>query len=340
MKISNYEINLKEVIDTINTKDYEEILIQIPEGLKTHTLKIIEEIEEKTRASCIASADPCYGACDIPQQEYNQIDVDLVVQIGHTTMPCNKPDFPMLFIDADLYFDIDRLYENIEEKLTGKKIGLVTTAQHVKMLDKIKKYLEKKDLQPIIEKGDGRLFYPGQIIGCNFSSATKISEKVDCFLFIGTGDFHPMGLTLSTEKPIVTYNPFTKKARKDELKEIKDRILRQRYGAIASCEYAKIFGILIDVKKGQFRKKTALKTKQRLIDAGRKPYLLSINDFSPSKIEGYSNIDCFVSTACPRIAIDDYRLYKKTVLTPVEVEILVGDKKWEDYSFDEIRNGE
>jgi 2-(3-amino-3-carboxypropyl)histidine synthase len=47
-------------------------------------------------------------------------------------------------------------------------------------------------------------------------------------------------------------------------------------------------------------------------------------------------IDCFVSTACPRIAIDDYMQYKVPIITPIELDILLGYKKWDDYIFDEI----
>ena len=47
-------------------------------------------------------------------------------------------------------------------------------------------------------------------------------------------------------------------------------------------------------------------------------------------------MDAFVSVACPRIAIDDYALHKKPIITPPELEIVLGERKWEDYAFDEI----
>ena len=42
-------------------------------------------------------------------------------------------------------------------------------------------------------------------------------------------------------------------------------------------------------------------------------------------------------TACPRIAIDDSKMYKKPLLTPQELEILFKRRKWEDYEIDEIK---
>jgi diphthamide synthase subunit DPH2 len=52
------------------------------------------------------------------------------------------------------------------------------------------------------------------------------------------------------------------------------------------------------------------------------------------------DVDAFVSVACPRIAIDDFAIYKKPIITPPEAEIVYGQRKWEDYIFDEIAGQE
>ena len=48
-------------------------------------------------------------------------------------------------------------------------------------------------------------------------------------------------------------------------------------------------------------------------------------------------VDAFVSTACPRLAMDDYSRYDKPVLTPIEAEVALGIREWDDYVFDAIR---
>jgi 2-(3-amino-3-carboxypropyl)histidine synthase len=50
-------------------------------------------------------------------------------------------------------------------------------------------------------------------------------------------------------------------------------------------------------------------------------------------------VDAFVSTACPRIAIDDALRYKRPMLTPIELEVALGVRAWEDYAFDSILAG-
>jgi 2-(3-amino-3-carboxypropyl)histidine synthase len=75
----NYDLEIDRIINTVNKEKAKQVLIQLPEGLKIHALKIVNEIESKTKAECIIWLDTCYGACDLPD-----VDVDLLVQFGHS----------------------------------------------------------------------------------------------------------------------------------------------------------------------------------------------------------------------------------------------------------------
>jgi 2-(3-amino-3-carboxypropyl)histidine synthase len=48
------------------------------------------------------------------------------------------------------------------------------------------------------------------------------------------------------------------------------------------------------------------------------------------------DLEGFVVTACPRIAIDDSQMYKKPLITPQELEIVLNKRTWENYQLDEI----
>ena len=61
-----------------------------------------------------------------------------------------------------------------------------------------------------------------------------------------------------------------------------------------------------------------------------------MNEISPQGLMAY-RVDAFVSTACPRLAMDDYSRYDKPVLTPIEAEVALGIREWDDYVFDAIR---
>ena len=76
-----------------------------------------------------------------------------------------------------------------------KKIGLVTTIQHVHELPRVAELLKGMNIGGVIAEGGSRTPYAGQILGCSYGAA----RKTGCgnILFIGTGVFHPTGIALS-----------------------------------------------------------------------------------------------------------------------------------------------
>jgi len=337
MELSGYKFDIEKTADTIKKNRYKIVALQIPEGLKRSVFNIVDQLEKETGATFLVSADPCFGACDIVDDELKNLGVECIIHVGHTPIPdTNDFSIPIIFINALSTHDITKVVEKSIQSLKGKKIGVVTTAQHLHMIGTAIDILRKHNLEPIISHGDKRIYEKGQIIGCNFSAGTKIANKVDSFLFIGSGNFHPVGLLLTTKKPVIAVDPYTNTVKTQELDDLKDAILKQRYGAMARSKDAKIFGILVGTKKGQQRIKLACKIKDFLDSKQKKSYIITLNSFSPLYLQSFMDIDCFVSTACPRIAIDDYMQYKTPIITPVELETLFGTKKWEDYQFDQI----
>ncbi len=336
MEISGYIVDIESAVQVINQKHYKTIAVQVPEGLKRSIFPLVDFIKKETGATVLVSADPCYGACDVVNYELKNMDVDCVVHIGHTAI-ADVENFwiPTIFINAQSTLNVSNVVEKAIPFLEGKKIGLVTTAQHLHTLETVEKILQQHGLEPIMTEGDERITSKGQILGCNFSTGTKLVEQVDCFLFIGSGTFHPVGLLMSTKKPVIAADPYTNTVKKQEIEDMKNNMLRQRYGAILSCRSARRYGILVGLKRGQQRIKQAYEIQQMLEAAGKLSLLITQVEFSPTSLQGF-DLDCYVSTACPRIAIDDYLQYKKPMITPMELEIVLGRREWETYVFDEI----
>jgi 2-(3-amino-3-carboxypropyl)histidine synthase len=336
MEISGYIVDVESVIQVINQKHFKTIAVQVPEGLKRSIFPLVDFIKKETGATVLVSADPCYGACDVVNYELKNMDVDCVVHIGHTAI-ADVENFwiPTIFVNAQSTLNVSNVVEKAIPFLEGKKIGLVTTAQHLHTLETVEKILQQHSLEPFMTEGDERITSKGQILGCNFSTGTKLVEQVDCFLFIGSGTFHPVGLLMSTKKPVIAADPYTNTVKKQEIEDMKNNLLRQRYGAILSCRSARRYGILVGLKRGQQRIKQAYEIQQMLETAGKLSLLITQAEFSPTSLQGF-DLDCYVSTACPRIAIDDYLQYKKPMITPVELEIVLGRREWETYVFDEI----
>ena len=300
MEIPGYSIELEVTIEKIKENNYKRVALQIPEGLKRHILQIVEYLENKTNSNVIVIADPCFGACDLPNHALNNLKVQYVISIGHTPIPnLQKSSIPTIFINALSTKDISKIVTKATKYLVGKKIGIVTTAQHLHLLNKVIVILKRYTFKPIISAGDNRISAPGQILGCNFSAGLKIRDKIDSYLFIGSGNFHPLGLLISTKKPVIVANPYENQVKKEELEDLKTAILRQRYGAIASSKKARKFGILVGMKQGQQRMDLANKVKDMINSYNKKSLIIAMDNFSPISLQGFNDIDCLVSTACP-----------------------------------------
>ena len=117
--------------------------------------------------------------------------------------------------------------------------------------------------------------YPGQVLGCSYSAAKALD--VDEYLFIGTGQFHPLGIALATGKRVVIADPVT-----GEVSEIDtDPMLRRRFGAITRAGEAKRFAILVSKKPGQKRMDLARRL-MRLGEArGLEMFLVYLDNIEP-----------------------------------------------------------
>ncbi|MEE9151785.1 MAG: diphthamide biosynthesis enzyme Dph2 [Thermoplasmata archaeon] len=326
-----YDLRLDEVCRAIEDNDYRTIMLQFPEGLKKLATLVKDIMVERTNANVIISADSCFGACDLPPTLDN-LGIDLLVQFGHSEMPTLDSPLPTIFIEANSNLDVMSVVKKALEHLNGS-VGLITNAQHIHNLEEAKNFLEENGFKVVVGKGSGRIAHDGQVLGCDLSSATSISDSVECYLYIGSGNFHPLGVAIVTKKPVIIADPYLNEVR--DIEETKNRLMRQRHGAIAKAKDVKSFGFIVGTKPGQTRLKLAFDLKKLAEKHEKKAYILVLNEFTPMNLKPFK-IDAFVSTACPRIAIDDYMMYHVPILTPWEFRIVLGEEKWEDYRFDEF----
>jgi diphthamide biosynthesis enzyme Dph2 len=328
--MTNYQFNIHQILDEIREKEAKIVGLQFPEGLKVHATELARKIEDETGAMVLISGDPCYGACDLSD---NVMDgkVDLLVHFGHTPLPIDYK-IPTLFVEAHYQLESMGILKEALKFLDGKKkIGLVTTTQHLHLLEEAAHFLEENDKEILMKDGTGTL--KGQVLGCNFSSVQDLA--VDAYLYLGSGNFHPLGIKLSTQKPVIIADPYLNQVR--NIDEFTDRILRIRFARITRAKEAKKFGIIISSKEGQCRWELAKDLKKMIYNEGKEAYLIFLNEINPPSLLPYMDLDAFIVTACPRIAIDDSKMYKKPLLTPQELEIVLGRREWEDYQMDEIK---
>ena len=337
MDLDRHDFELDQLMERIQANDNRLIALQIPEGLKMQALEMMDTIETETSAKVVLAADPCYGACDLVHDKMKLMGVELVAHMGHSQMNIDS-GMPTQFIDVTYDGDPELTpvipFLDAHKAIAEKRLADQATPEEMSEEEAQERFLDAVGrMAPLTGTKLGLVgSIPGQVLGCNYSGD---DDSIGHYLFLGSGDFHPIGLVLHTGKPLAMLDPYTGDAEEMSLERI-ERILRQRSGLIMASGDAQRFGILIGEKPGQMRRTLALRMKRMLEKHGKKGYLLALEHIGPDLIDFYP-VDAFVNTACPRIAIDDAVRYRKPLITPFELEVALGEKKWETgYQFDEI----
>lgn len=325
-----FDFELETISRWIRDGGFASVALQMPEGLKIRAPEISEFIERETGAVPVIVGRPCYGACDL--FDYKGW-ADALIHFGHSPIPSQGDDPNVLYIESRSDADVD---EGIAGSLNAlpERVGLLATVQYLGLIPKVKRILEVSGRTVLVGEGDSRIAHPGQVLGCNCSAAESVDADVDGYLFIGEGDFHPLAAAFGMSKAVLVLNPVTGEIR--DMSEIRDRILRRRFAAIQGAREASSFLVIVCSKVGQNRSAEADRMVALLKEHGRTAFKVVIEEISPDALMSYQ-VDAFVNTACPRIAMDDSARYPKPMLTPPELEIALGVRDWNDYLFDQIR---
>jgi len=320
------QINLERAIAELKELKAKKILLQIPEGLKTKVEGIIADLK-KEGFEVITTMDPTFGACDIKSSEAKQFGCDALLHLGHNSF-IEEIDFPVVY--APLAYKLPKLEQfvtklsNILKEKNIKKVGLVTTIQFVDNLPKIRELLLDNGIGSVTSCG--KRVCEGQVLGCNYSAVPN--EKV--IVYVGDGLFHPLGVAFATGKEVITANPLT-----DEISALgkeKDDFLRKRILLIESAKEASSYAILVTTKQGQNKITLAEKIKKELISKGKKAEIYVMDYIAEEKLLGI-DAGAYISTACPRLSIDDFASYKKPIINAFEVKYLLGES-YDDYKLD------
>jgi len=327
LRPSIFDLEEERLREEIENRGAKRVLIQLPEGLKPEGPRLAAVVE-KTGATAIVSADPCYGACDIALQEAESLGADLVVHFGHSETGGKPERVPILYFEAKTKLSIKQALEKALPLLKHfKKVGLTTMVQHGNMLSEARELLLQARKRVAV--GDtGRLKHAGQVIGCNYSNATAVAKDVEAFLFVGGGRFHAVGVALATSKPTFVADPYERRAYSIDAEV--QKIVKQRWMSISEAQRAERFGILIGLKSGQRHLEKAQQIKEKLKKAGKKTTLLAVREVTPDALLEFPTIDAYVNTACPRISLDDAYRFKKPVLTMNEAMVVAGELTWEE----------
>jgi len=283
-----------DILKELKKKGVKRIFVQYPEGLKLRIQDIVKKIENND-FEVVICCEPCYGACDIRDYEAERLSCDVILHIGHSDLKI-KSKVPVIYWEYFYTVDPIPVLKKETKKLKKfKRIGLITSVQFVKAMDKVKDHLKNIGKKVYIHKS---LKYPGQILGCNVDAAKKIEDRIDCFLYIGAGKFHPIGVAINTKKPVFSLD--LEKNKLYSLETERKKWLKKKAWHDSKLEHARKVGIIVCWKKGQGRMGEGRRLKKELKNKGKEVSILAFDDFKKEKIEGLK-FDVLVNLACPRL---------------------------------------
>jgi 2-(3-amino-3-carboxypropyl)histidine synthase len=309
--------DLSDLIRDLRARGARTVALQFPEGLRRQAPGMALALRE-AGFEPIVSGDPCHGACDLPLPALALADV--LVHVGHAPVE----DRPGIVYDLHpMDFDPGVLGKAVP-LLSGNRVGLVTTSQHLHLIPRMVEFLRERGVEAVVAGGSGRARHAGQVLGCSFSGA----RETGCgeILYVGTGLFHPEGIQLATGARVIALDPYLGTAAPVSA----ERLRRRRFALIEKARGAGRIGILLSTKSGQQR----LALARRLAALSPKAVLVALCEVSPDELLNLG-FDCYVNTACPRLAYDDQPRFPVPVLSPQEFEILCGVRTWDEYAIDE-----
>lgn len=314
----------------LRAADYRKIVLQVPAGLTKSSSRLAEQVAEATGARVVIATRACFGACDPPSPR-EAPGAEALVALGHSPIPNMRVDLPTYFVEMRTSEgDVRRLASVVQEAGLPRRLGLVASIQHMDLIPSFIAAMAERGYSVKVGSGDRRLTYPGQALGCNYTTAEAIEEEIDGVLFLGTGLFHPLGLALAMERPVWALDPM-----QAELSPPLDRdaMVRKRLLTVAKAMDARRWGVLVSSFAGQDRSGMAASLAEKAREKGRSAEVLVFDRLDPRDLMG-RDYDAYVCTACPRIALDDGASYERPMLTPPEFLSALGERPLTPYRFD------
>ena len=228
----------------------------------------------------------------------------------------------VLFLDAPFNGIVELCKETLThlKKKKYQTVALYASVQFVNNLDKVKEQLQQHNITIITSHAD-RTQVKGQLLGCdNYRHSLNLSkeeeQKIDCYLYIGDGKFHPLALVYAQKdqkelKEIICNDPLAAKMSLTAVFDIKT-ILKRYKSSLMKFLNSNTVGVLVTIKPGQEQFRPALALEKKFHD--KRFYYFIDNAVSFDQLENFNFIEVWINAACPRIGFDDQEKFVKGVI--------------------------
>jgi len=199
----------------------------------------------------------------------------------------------------------------------GDNIAVFCSVQFRSHLKDVRTHIESLSFTTEVSK-PFRASVEGQLLGCDSYADTLNLDlsKIDGFVYIGDGYFHPNALLLAQEfeeqiRPVVLMNVVQQITEVIDKKHI-EKYLKRKKGNLMKFHMSDSIGVFVTSKWGQEYKNSALKLKE--IWPEKDFYFFVGDNFMDAEMENFPHVECWVNSACPRIGQDDIVRHSKAVV--------------------------
>ncbi len=241
----------------------------------------------------------------------------------------------ILFLDAPYTGKVELCKGTLKylQQKNFRTAALYASVQFCNQLTTVREQLAAAGITVITSTAE-RTHVTGQLLGCNsyhqsLNLKPAMEKKIDCFLYVGDGRFHPLALAyaqkdLSEIKEIVCDDPLRHQMKIVGLKDIRSILLKYKASLLRFLASSKV-GIIITIKPGQEQLQPSFALEKKYPE--KKFYYFLDNTISFDQLENFNFIEVWVNTACPRIGFDDQEKFRKGVINLTDArqaEIVVG----------------
>ena len=228
----------------------------------------------------------------------------------------------VLFLDAPYAGEVKLCSKTIFflKKQKVKTVGLYASVQFCNNLDKVKEQLKQLNIELISSQPD-RTHVQHQLLGCdNYHQSLKLLpaqlEKIEYYLYIGDGKFHPLALVYGQKdkavvNEIICNDPIAKTFQLLDQTYLKV-ILRKYRASLMKFLTADTIGVLVTIKPGQEQFRPSIFLEKKYPD--KTFYYFIDNVISFDQLENFPFIEVWVNTACPRVGFDDQEKFRRGVV--------------------------
>ena len=345
------------------------VALQFPDSLLPDAPNVCWAMEQALSnnnskpALVFALGDTTFGPCCPDEVAALHLTADVLVHYGHA---CLSPaqQLPVLYsfgiTDIDVAVCVNTILEESKKDHVKQILLLYEVRYHHAMEEVQRQLIEQGDLRVVtgqipqpccqskreeetLDKQHNKTLMRQIFVVGGLEIPTDVDLSTYTLVFIGDAasssrQYVNTMLRFLTypngPRSIWTFSPSTQSL-ETSLPPYLRRQLNRRFFLTQKARDASCYGILVGTLSQKHFTSVVSSLRQVIQDAGRASYTFAVGKVNAAKLANFAEIDCYVLVACGENSLlEDERDLHVPVITPLELDMALGNTDWGVYSLD------